>query len=355
MWKRSGKIKTIVFLSLAVLGLVVALLLTWFFPLRFEHLALPDSAAYFLLVAFGLATAFEVWVYARTRRRLQKARRDLHVDGFLTKEIGCFSDAGRNPRKKENEDGIVVVRAFSAYGQRQGFFYLLIMADGMGGHNKGEVASYLGATAMATLVIPTLISKEKKDFTRLLESGIRRANEEILRHSITHEECEGMGTTMTSVVVDQNRLYISHVGDTRAYLISEDEIKQLTKDHSLVQELVDKGEITPEEARHHSKKNVITRVIGYYKDVEPDLHAYKLDADDRILLCCDGLVGDVEDHEIKTTVLGSNTPKEACESLVKMANDRGGKDNISVIATPKISQLSWIKQESNSDSSAPHN
>jgi serine/threonine protein phosphatase PrpC len=139
-----------------------------------------------------------------------------------------------------------------------------------------------------------------------------------------------MGTTASAVVIDGAQLYVGHVGDTRVYVI-KNKITQITKDHSLVQELLDKGEITPEEARNHPQKNVITRAIGVGSNLEVDVFSETLEEGDYVLLCCDGLVNEVEDKEIMRIVLDSERLQDACDELIDLANKRGGKDNVSVV------------------------
>jgi protein phosphatase len=345
MWKTLEIVRKNRLLILAHLSFVVVIVLLWFFvpkPL-ITYPQFIDALSYVLLVAFGATLCYGMYVYIGIRRRLREIKEDIKRSRPLLKEVGCLSDTGKV--RQLDEDGIIVVKAFSTYGPSPGQLFLLTIADGMGGHSKGEVASYLGAITMVEHIVPELVNREEHDFGQTLLSSMKEANERILKHATEHQECEGMGTTMTSAIIEGNRTYISHVGDTRAYAISEERIKQLTKDHSQVQELVDKGMITPAEARHHPQKNVITRVVGYYADVQPDVYNYDLEANDHLLLCCDGLVADLEDQEIADVVLNSFTTSKACKSLVKMADDRGGKDNISVILTPSVADLSTDDHE----------
>ena len=139
-----------------------------------------------------------------------------------------------------------------------------------------------------------------------------------------------MGTTASAAIIIDNLLCVGHVGDTRVYII-RDKMIQLTKDHSLVQELIDKGDITAEQARFHSQRNVITRAVGISSNLKVDVLSRILSEGDYVLLCCDGLINEVEDDEMFNLVLKSKDSQDACERLVNLANDRGGKDNISVI------------------------
>jgi protein phosphatase len=345
MWKTLEIVRKRRLLIIAHLGFVVAIVSLWFLVPKPEisYSQFIDALSYVLLVAFGATSFYGLHIYIGIRRRLRETKEDIKKSRSLLKEVGCLSDTGMV--RQLDEDGIIVLKAFSTYGPSPGQFFLLTIADGMGGHSKGEVASYLGAMTIAEQVVPKLVNREEHDFGQILLSSTKEANERILRHATEHQECEGMGTTMTSAIIEGNKTYISHIGDTRAYAISEERIKQLTKDHSQVQELVDKGMITPAEARHHPQKNVITRVVGYYAEVQPDVYNYDLEANDHLLLCCDGLVADLEDQEIAEVVLNSFTTLSACKNLVKMANDRGGKDNISIILTPRFSDLSMLTHE----------
>jgi protein phosphatase len=163
------------------------------------------------------------------------------------------------------------------------------------------------------------------------------ANWHILRYADMHPEAEGMGTTISLAVIDENQqLYIGNVGDSRVYIMNREEgAIQLTKDHTFVQELVDKGKITKEEARHHPKKNVLNQAVGAFSDIKVDTCSLRLDDNDFVLLCCDGLTNHVSDDEMKQIVLDNiENPQEACDKLVARANERGGKDNISVLIAP---------------------
>jgi protein phosphatase len=140
-----------------------------------------------------------------------------------------------------------------------------------------------------------------------------------------------MGTTLSLAIVDGHDLYVTNVGDSRTYVINPREICQVTRDHSLVQELVDRGELSPEQARHHPRKNVITMALGVYEEVTPDVGCLTMEPGDMVLVCCDGLINHVEDEDIHRVVVESSDPQTACEILVALANKGGGTDNISVI------------------------
>jgi serine/threonine protein phosphatase PrpC len=288
---------------------------------------------YALDLGSGLMLFFVVNSYLRVRHSWAETQKRLWEAEIFREQTGYLSDVGK--KRELDEDSILIVKAFSTYGEKPATRTLLIVADGMGGHSKGELASSLGASIVTEECFSKLIDKDPKiDYEAALSKSMEQANQKILKYSIEHPECEGMGTTMTAAITDDNRVFLAHVGDTRAYIVRTGEITQLTKDHSYVQELVDKGEITPEEARTHPKKNVITRVVGYYSEVQIDTYNRVIDQSDMLLLCCDGLPTHVTDEEINEIVSTSLTPKEAVERLVKLANDHGGADNISVVLTP---------------------
>ncbi len=250
--------------------------------------------------------------------------------------IGYLSDVGQ--MRSVDEDSILIIQSNPQIPNKISR-QLLIVADGVGGHSKGEIASYFGVKKVAEVIFPW-ISREGVDkmFSKIIQGSITEANTSILEYTKDHPECEGMGTTMTLALIDESTIYIGHVGDTRAYLINKGNIERLTKDHSQVQELIDKGEITEEEALHHPQRNVITRVVGYHPKVECDLITRKINIGDRLLMCCDGLTNYVRDAELNEIVM-SNEPQTACNLLVNLANQRGGSDNISVIVTPEIQAM----------------
>jgi len=335
--------KQIIFIHI-IIGIIYCAL---FLLLPRPTIALPSLAEalpYIVIVGLSLTLSATVYFHLQIKQRLEVAQaelEELEKSELIRGEIGYISDAGRI--RELDEDSLVIVKIFSTYEVEPTERILLAVADGMGGHSKGEVASYIGAKTMAEETIPYLLERDnEKDFTNILSMNMKVANERILQYALDHPECEGMGTTMTVAILDEDQAHIGHIGDTRAYLIREDGISQLTKDHTYVQQLVDKGEITREEAKRHPKKNVITRVVGYYSEIEADKHSQVLQKDDRILLCCDGLTSYVEDEELKKVVSVALTPKRACQELVKLANERGGSDNISVVLTPKQAELKKV-------------
>lgn len=251
--------------------------------------------------------------------------------------FGFKSDVGK--KRLIDEDSIITLNFNSVSNSKETEIGIFIVADGMGGHNAGEIASSTGSKVVATDIINCLINdlsnnRDPNDvsfYKMLLEKSIINANSILFGDSIKNKEHEGMGTTIVAALIIGKNLYLGNVGDSRAYLINKDEICQLTKDHSFVQELLDDDKITTEQAINHPKRNVVTRIVGYYSNIEVDRFHYNIYSDDVILLCCDGLTDLVSGDQIKEIVMSTHDLQESCEKLVKSANDYGGKDNISVI------------------------
>jgi len=217
---------------------------------------------------------------------------------------------------------------------------LFAVADGMGGHNAGEIASDLAIKALHAACISGLHAQYPAPPLSILAAAFVEANRSVF-NSAADRGLQGMGTTMTAALVSNEDLYVAHIGDTRCYIINTWETIQVTKDHSFVQQLVDTGTITQEEARNHPRRNEITRVLGYSGEIIPDLHQVKLYAGDNILLCSDGLCGVLTTNEIAETVLGSPSPNQACIDLTAKANLAGGPDNISAIVVKPGNLPSW--------------
>jgi len=277
----------------------------------------------------GGAVAAAAYGLGKRRRAAEKP------EGRLPAFVGQRSDAGRV--RTHNEDSTAVLAVPGSGRSGRAMKVLAIVADGMGGHAKGEVASKTAAEEIIAGLKPLLSERRAsaKEYKKALRESFGNANREIIDYALNNPECTGMGTTASAAVIDDGMLHVAHVGDTRVYVI-DGGIEQVTKDHSLVQELVDKGEITPEEARKHPKKNVITRAIGIGAELEVDTYSKTLVDGSYVLVCCDGLVNEVGDEEIRETVLGSRDPQEACDRLVNLANKNGGRDNISVIVVGPV-------------------
>ena len=205
---------------------------------------------------------------------------------------------------------------------------ILIVADGMGGHKAGEVASELAVNA----VLESIKSNKKKDKITIIEQAIAAANEKVFQVATSDEKCKGMGTTIVVATVVDNILYVANVGDSRLYLIGED-IKQITRDHSLVQEMVSIGELDKESAKTHSRKNVITRAVGVEKKLMADFFEVEVQEKTKILLCSDGLSNMVDDKELEAIIkeCGQDTLECTVHKLIDTANNNGGLDNIAVV------------------------
>ena len=241
--------------------------------------------------------------------------------------IGMLTDVGKV--RTIDEDSILAADLSFGVNSENSKFLLLAVADGMGGHAKGEEASKIALNAIARAVIPELFNDTP--FTELLEKGIQNANQDILDYTAKYPESSGMGTTSVCAVVKGNEVHLANVGDSRAYVVSDDEIRGVTKDHSYVQALVDEGKITQAEAREHPKKNIITKAVGISPSVEADKSILTLGSDESLLLCCDGVIAHLTDEDIHKIINDSPDPQSACQKIVDTANERGGSDNISLI------------------------
>ena len=203
---------------------------------------------------------------------------------------------------------------------------LFVVADGMGGHKAGDFAS-----KYAVQVLEEHVRNHSGMGPELIiTDAVREANRKIVEKAKQDTGLEGMGTTLVVATIIEHTLYFANVGDSRLYLI-RDEIKQLSKDHSLVEEMVRLGGINEEEAKHHPDKNIITRAIGAKDDVEVDFFEYRLQKGDIILMCTDGLTNMVDDDEIFRIVKGGRDVVETAMQLVEKANENGGKDNIGIV------------------------
>ena len=243
------------------------------------------------------------------------------------RKLGMITDVGKV--RPVDEDSILAADLSFGINSENSNFLLLAVADGMGGHAKGEEASKIALNTITKTVIPQL--NENIPYTDLLDQGIKNANQAILDYTIEHPETAGMGTTSVCAVVKDNDVHLVNLGDSRAYVISNDEIRRVTKDHSLVQQLVDQGLITEEEARTHPQSNQISKAIGINPNIESDTMRLKLASDENLLLCCDGVIAHLTDEDIHKTIIESPDPDTACQNIVNLANERGGSDNISLI------------------------
>lgn len=236
---------------------------------------------------------------------------------------GAATDAGRV--RDHNEDEVFLAESAAAHTAARGF--LVALADGMGGHERGEVASKL---AIETLVERFYAEDGAAggDMVAVLQRGFHRANERILEESINGGSGSGaMGTTLVAAAIVGANLTVANVGDSRAYLIRAERATQITRDHSLVAEQVAGGVMTEEEARASNYRNIITRALGHRPKVEVDIFEIGLLPEDRILLCSDGVSGSVEPDDMAALVLRQG-PQEASKALIDLALDRGSTDNV---------------------------
>lgn len=209
---------------------------------------------------------------------------------------------------------------------------LLAVADGMGGHKAGDFASKYTVTVLRKELEQTSVGRPEE----ILRGVVATANNMLIEAAAADVKLEGMGTTLVAATVVGNTLYFANVGDSRLYLIN-DKIRQLSKDHSLVEEMVRLGGIKEEEAKNHPDKNIITRAIGVKPDVEADVYEYRLKKGDTILMCTDGLSNMVEDEDMFDIVKGARDIVEAVQMLIEKANSNGGRDNIGVVMAEPLS------------------
>jgi serine/threonine protein phosphatase PrpC len=233
------------------------------------------------------------------------------------------SDVGR--RREQNED--------SAYASSR----LLAVADGMGGHGHGEVASSVAIAAMAALddTLPER-GPEGIDLVAAVEAAVKEANVRLREMTGRDPSLKGMGTTLTAMLWDGTRFALAHVGDSRAYLLRGNVLYQITQDHTLVQSLVDEGRLTPEQAAVHSRRSMLLRALESSGNVEPDLSLREAKAGDRYLLCSDGLTCVVGPEALYEAMVGISDLKELVQRLIDMANEAGGPDNITCVVADVV-------------------
>jgi len=234
--------------------------------------------------------------------------------------------------RKKNQDSLTAVTGDGLGGRADGLF---VVADGMGGHAGGEIASRITVETVPAIVGDELARLNGQmsagSLSEALREAMSAANEAVWKQARANPELRGMGTTCVAVLAKEGTAAVGNVGDSRAYLLRGGRLRQITADHSLVQEHVRAGEMTADEARESRFKNVITRGIGLASRVEPDVELLELEEGDTLLLCSDGLSGMVRDGEIGRILSESREAREACDRLVEAANRGGGEDNISAV------------------------
>ncbi len=212
---------------------------------------------------------------------------------------------------------------------------LALLADGMGGHNAGEVASALAVDHIRNLLRERILGPDRDDnapIDALVNDAVEHANTEIFTQSVEQVDCHGMGTTLAMAILNEGILTLAHVGDSRIYLLRDNTLEQVTSDHSLVQELVDNGYLSQEEARMSVSKNLITRALGIGEEVDVEVRDMEPRVDDLYLLCSDGLSDLVSEQEIHEILVDNRQDlQEIARQLISRANEKGGTDNISVI------------------------
>ncbi|MBD3670766.1 MAG: Stp1/IreP family PP2C-type Ser/Thr phosphatase [Gammaproteobacteria bacterium] len=245
---------------------------------------------------------------------MNEAASPLRIHGIT--DVGVVRD--------NNEDAI-------AYDEPRGF---AILADGMGGHNAGEVASQLTVKTVEAMLNDAMRGGESPDdVPDLINTAVQQANMAVYERSKLIADCKGMGTTVVVACVEDETLHIANVGDSRLYLYRENTLHQVTRDHSLVADMVEKGFLSPEEAQNSNQKNIITRAIGLQAEIEVDLYQQPMNQGDMFLLCSDGLSDVVNDAQIQASLEAEELDdlEALSQQLVKQALQAGGPDNISVI------------------------
>lgn len=252
--------------------------------------------------------------------------------GLLQLQIGSSQSIGR--QRDHNEDSLFTFSSLIADGQGQQSFGLFIVADGMGGHQNGEIASSVAVRAASKYLVEHIFSNLllRMDFS--IEEGVQESLRKAInaaQDAVIHA-APGGGTTMTIAVLLGSQVTLAHVGDSRAYFfLADGSVQRLTKDHSFVQHLIDLNEITEEEAAVHPQKNIILKAVGQSESYTPDIQTIAVPQGSTLLLCSDGLWGVVSEDEMNTEIQYMADPIETSRKLVNLANQAGGPDNISVI------------------------
>jgi protein phosphatase len=266
----------------------------------------------------------------------------------ITEALEIFSQTHPGMVRSHNEDSVACEPACG----------LVVLADGMGGYNAGEVASGIAVSVVVTEVSHHLLNASPVERgeqhgeelgVSLLRDNIQKANASIFHAAQSQPQYAGMGTTIVSGLFYDNRVAVGHIGDSRMYRLRGEVLETITRDHSLLQEQIDSGMISVEDARLSKNKNLVTRAVGIDADVEPEIHVHEVLVGDIYLLCSDGLNDMAEDDDIQSTLyaLQNNLPL-AARQLIQLANDNGGRDNVSVILVKVKGKFSvprgWLAQ-----------
>jgi protein phosphatase len=233
-----------------------------------------------------------------------------------------MTDKGKVRQHNEDNGGVFLNQA----GQK-----LVVVADGMGGHRAGDVASEMTTTILKEKWDENEIIETAEQAEKWLEENILEVNTILLEHSKKHAECEGMGTTIVAAVLTELFTTVAHIGDSRCYIFNDAGFSKITEDHSLVNELLKSGQISKEDAENHPRKNVLTRALGTELTVEMDIKTIICEEEDILLLCSDGLSNMVTEAEMSSILSNGKPIEEQALSLTQLANEKGGEDNISLI------------------------
>lgn len=236
-------------------------------------------------------------------------------------QVAYQTDIGQ--RRASNQDAV------GAYVNQSGA-HLLLVADGMGGHQGGDVASSLTVANLSHLFVQTTLT-DINDLQAWLHHALYQENRQIYQLSQENEQLRGMGTTIVAIIVYGNRYIVAHVGDSRAYCMHQQHLVRLTQDHSLVNALIQQGDLSPQEAKDFPQRNVITRSLGVDRTVDIDFNIYSLQPHDLLLLCSDGLTNMVSDDQLALVLQSNASLHDKVQQLVKMANAAGGPDNITAL------------------------
>lgn len=231
------------------------------------------------------------------------------------------SDIGNH--RDENQDYVGVFK------NKQSVLFSIV-ADGIGGRQGGDVASEMAVSHLGYLFQNTDFD-DVTNAVNWLQTEVTQENDEILETAQKYSDLNGMGTTIVVTIILKNQFIVAHLGDSRCYLFKGNELKQLTSDHSLVNELIKKGKLSPEEARNHPQKNIITKTLGISNNSDIDVHSYVWKINDQLLLCTDGLTNMVTDQTIANVLAGPLSLEQKCLKLIELANQAGGRDNVTVL------------------------
>lgn len=233
-----------------------------------------------------------------------------------------WGDTDQGRVRSSNQDAFLVDNDYSVW----------VVADGMGGHAGGDVASRLAVERIAELVVGDI-----QDPVRWLQDAVRTANDAIRQEAVKRPALNNMGTTLVALTISPQtgQAVVAHVGDSRAYVFRRGALSQLTRDHTAVEESVRKGLLTPEEALTHPYRHVLSRALGPEREIEPDIGTHHLEAGDLVLLCTDGLTKMLRDEEIGAILASRATPEGLCRALIAEANRRGGEDNVTTVLVGK--------------------